>query len=59
MTPEETQQAADAFALVGEILDARAGGDFDTTHGNSDDDLLAALEALEPELKRVTAEVSG
>lgn len=34
-------------ALVGEIVDARKGGDFDTLHGNADDDLLAAVEELQ------------
>lgn len=36
-----------AAALVGEIVDARKGGDFDTLHGNADDDLLAAVEELQ------------
>lgn len=34
-------------ALVGEIVDARMRGDFDTLHGNADDDLLAAVEELQ------------
>ena len=34
-------------ALVGEIVEARRAGDVAEENGNSDDDLLAAVEALE------------
>lgn len=33
--------------LVGEIVDAREQGNFESTSGNSDDDLLGAVEELE------------
>lgn len=37
-------EAGQACALVGEIVEARAGGNRDSAAGNSDDDLLYALE---------------
>lgn len=40
-----------AAALVGEIVDARMTGDFDTCHGNGDEDLLAAVEELKRAVK--------
>jgi hypothetical protein len=45
-SPAERELHA-AAALVVEIIEARAAGDVDENHGNSDDDLLAAIEALE------------
>jgi hypothetical protein len=37
-------EAGRACELVGEIVNGRTTGNRDTIHGNSDEDLLAALE---------------
>lgn len=44
---EEEMELARAAALLDEIVEARAEGHRDTLHGNSDDDLLGAVEELE------------
>jgi hypothetical protein len=56
MTPEEMRDAGRSFALVAEILDARAAGNMDALR-NSDEDLLYALEQVEPLVARLKREV--
>lgn len=40
-----------AASLVGEVVDAREAGDRDSVRGNSDEDLLGAVEALEQAIR--------
>lgn len=42
---------SEAACMVVEIHDSRASGDRETLHGNGDDDLLGAVEALEDAIK--------
>jgi hypothetical protein len=57
MTPDELKEAARTLSLVSEIVEARADGNTDSLLGNSDDDLLGALEEAEPSLKALRADL--
>jgi hypothetical protein len=50
-TTKQEAELGGAAEMVANIVDARNEGDFDTNHGNADDDLLAAVEALEDAIK--------
>jgi hypothetical protein len=44
---EAESELGRSAALIGEIVDARATGNFESTLGNSDEDLLGAVEEFE------------
>jgi hypothetical protein len=54
---DEESEAGRACTLVGEIVDGRSTGNRDTLAGNSDEDLLGALEDAQSAIKAAIEEL--
>jgi hypothetical protein len=59
MMSDVESEVGRACALVGEIVDGRTTGNRDTIAGNSDDDLLGALEDAQSAIAAAIEELQG